>query len=131
MYGSELCQVVNLLDYFISNDSGLAEYFSTLHDSVTYCSDFVHALDYGSFACCENFNNLFKSLGVSGEGAVGFVNLACVGSVLDVTVDTDSFSVTLSENLFICHFDELVLEGRTACVDYENVHFQNSFQGYK
>ena len=88
MYGSELCKVVNLLDNFVSNESCLVEYFRTLHDSVTYSGDFVHALDNSSVACCENFNNLFKSFCVSGECAVSFIYSAVESSVLDVTVDS-------------------------------------------
>ena len=44
------------------------------------------------------------------------------GAVLKVTVEADTLAKALSHYRLGLHVDELVLQGRTACVDYKNFH---------
>ena len=50
------------------------------------------------------------------------------GFVADVAVDADSFAKTLCDNFFGVHLDELVFEGRAACVDNKYFHFSEYLQ---
>ena len=107
---SELTEFIDLINNLISNENGLIKNISALHDSVTYSRYFVHTVNYLCVACCKGFNKLHKSLGMRRERTVSTEFSAVVCLVGNVTVNSDSVAVTLSNNAFIVHVDELILE---------------------
>ena len=117
MYRSELTEFIDLVDNFVSNENRLVEYVSTLYYTVTYSRDLVHAVDYLSVALCESFNELHESFCMCGESAVLIESSAIACFMSDMTVDTDSVTVSLSDNTLIIHIDELILKRRASCIN--------------
>jgi hypothetical protein len=56
-----------------------------------------------------------------GHGFVGFV-FALFRFVFQLAVDADAFTEALGQRFFAVHVQQLVFKGRTAAVDYKNVH---------
>ena len=48
-------------------------------------------------------------------------------AVLEVPADADALAEALGKNLFGFHIDQLVFQGRAACVDHKNFHVAFSF----
>ena len=39
------------------------------------------------------------------------------------TINTNSLAQALSQNSLVVHVEELILQGRAARIDYQNIHF--------
>ena len=110
MNGSELTELIDLLDNFVCNEYGLIENVSTLYYTVTYSRDLIHAVDNLCVSCSESLNKLHESFCMCGEAAILIKSLSVESLVGDVAVDTDTVAVALCDNTLIIHVDELIFE---------------------
>lgn len=67
MYGSQLLQIVDLLDDLISHQNRLVENLGALDDPVAYGGDLVHALDDGSVSLGQDIYQLHEGFCMGGE----------------------------------------------------------------
>ena len=108
VYGSELAELVYLVDDLVGNEHGLVEYVSALYYTVTNSGYLVHAVYHLSGALCESLNELHECLCVGGESAV-LVESSAVGSLVsDMTVNADTLAKPLCQYLLLFTVDQLI-----------------------
>ena len=90
---------------------------------MAHSGDLGDGVDDLAFAGGQDFDDLGKSLGVGGEIAVCLCVDAGIGLVGDKTAfDADALAVALGNDVLIFHVDELILHGRTSCIDDQDFH---------
>ena len=114
----------DFVDYRVIYKHRLVKVRTALHNSVTYSGNLGQIADCTVFGIYECIFNSLKSLSVIKHlcFAVDFFAVGCF-KTNESTVLTDSFTVTLCENCLVVSINKLVLERGTACVDYENFHY--------
>ena len=100
-----------------------------MNDAVTDSVDLLHGCDDAILGAGELVDDCGNSLGVGGHCKilVEYGLAAYQRAVLEVTVDTDALAKALSHDRLGLHVDELVLQGRAACVDNKNFHSKFPF----
>ena len=113
----------DIVDNFIGDQGGYLILLAAVENTVTDSGNLIDVGDYCELAGCESAYQLFKSI-LMGCKRFVFLYGTTVGDLMgDDAVNTDTLNVTLCNNRFICHVDELILKGGTSCIDYQNFHF--------
>jgi len=104
---------------------GGGKFLAAVDQTMADCVYFLHGGHHTVFGAGELVDDCGNGLGVSGHGHV-LIELGLAahkGSVLQMAVDAYALAQTLGQNFLRFHVDELILEGRTACVDNKYLHF--------
>ena len=108
---SKVAAELKLSENFVSEKNGLKEVRTAVDYSVTDSFYLVHIGDNACFGVCEVLYDYLCSDSVVGHGIFSLDFFAVFAfSVLNATVDTDSFADTFSENGFCSGIKELILE---------------------
>ena len=119
---SQGAQLFISLDQFFGDQCALAELLAAVDAAVADGADLADIVDDLAFAGSHHLNDLFKSLGVGGEGSGDFP-LAAANLVGDAAAfHADTLAQALAQHLLAIHIDELILQGRGAAVDNQNFH---------
>ena len=129
----DVCRVVQgsegsaLLERFhncIVDAHGGSKLLAAVNDAVADSVDLLHGGDNAVLGAGELVDNSRNCLCVGGHCniLIKYGLAAYQGAVLKVTVEADTLAKALSHYRLGLHVDELVLQGRTACVDYKNFH---------
>ena len=90
---------------------------------MAHSGDLGDGVDDLAFAGGQDFDDLGKGFGMGGEVAILFFADAGVGLIGDETsFDADALAVALGNDVLIFHVDELLLHGRTSCIDDQDFH---------
>ena len=95
-----------------------------MNDAVADSVDLLHGGYNAVLGVGKLVDNSGNRLGMGGHCniLIKYGLAAYQGAVLKVTVEADTLAKALSHYRLGLHVDELVLQGRTACVDYKNYH---------
>ncbi len=134
----DVCWVVQgseggaLLESFhdgIVDAHGGSELLAAVNDAVTDGVDLLHGCDNAVLGAGELVDDGCYCLGMGGhcDVLVEYGLAADQRGVLEVTVKADALAQTLSHDRLGLHVDQLILQGRAACVDNKNFHSKFPF----
>ena len=119
-------QRVALLDGghdLVGDEHGGGELLTAVNHTVAHRVDLVHGGDHAVLLVHQSVEHGLDGLRVGGHGHVGlFDGLLAGGLVGELAVDADALTQTLGQNLLSLRIEQLILQGRTAGVDYQNIH---------
>ena len=116
--GREVTAELELFEDFVVEKHGFKEVGAAMDDAVADAFDLVHVRDDARLRIGEVFDDDFGRDGVVGHRDVRLDLFAVLTlAVFDASVDADSLADTLRENGFRGGVEELVLQGRRACID--------------
>ena len=109
--------------HVVVDDHGLGELLAAMEHPMAHRVDLVHALHHADILVRQGFQHhadglgmilhvLFKHVGILARGLVGQLR----------AVDADALAKPLGDNRAAVHVDELILQGRAACVDDQYLH---------
>ena len=90
--------------------------------TVAHRSDLLHAVDHMALAAYHLVQDHIESILVGEKLGVLFHRIAPGGLIAVLAVDADALADALAQNRFVFHADQLILEGRAARIDYQNIH---------
>ena len=114
---------LNGIQHVVVDDHGLGELFAAMEHPMAHRVDFVHAFHHADVLVRQGFQHhadglgvilhvLFKHMGILARRFVGQLG----------AVDADALAKALSDDRAAVHVDELILQGRAACVDDQYLH---------
>ena len=112
------------LHHIVGDADGGGELLPAVDDPVTHRVDLLHGVDHAVLGAGQLVDDGGNGLGVGGHGHVLVEDLLALHQrgVLQVAVDADALAETLGQHGLGLHINELILQGRAACVDDENFH---------
>ena len=122
MEGAQGDAVLNGLDAGIVDDAGVGELHAAVQDPMAHGINFVHGLDDAVHGINQNVQNGRNGLGMGGHGDV-LDDLLVTDLVGQAAVDVNTLTQALGGHGPGLRVHELILQGRTAGVDDQNVHF--------
>ena len=105
------------------DDAGGDELVAAVQDAVADGVDLLDGLDHAVLRIDQDGQDGFDCLGMGGHRNIAH-DLDVLGRNLmgQTAVDVDPLTQTLGEDLAGFRVHELILQGRAACIDNENVH---------
>ena len=104
------------------DDDGVGELLAAVNDTVAHGVDLGHIFDDTVVVVGQDLHDQLDGGLVVGHVTVCVVHITAGGGVLDVAVDADALAQALSQNVFGIGVQQLILQGRAACVDDQNFH---------
>ena len=129
-------QAFDALDHLFVYQHGLAEQRPALHHAVADGGYLVQAFQHAVLRIDQSVLDLLEGGGMILHIHVLMQLSAVLRFVGEHTrLHADPFTVSLAQHLFGIHIDQLILQRRAACVDYENFHvlplpFQNHSRAF-
>ena len=117
--------VLNGLHHIVGDEDGLVEGLAAVHHAVTHSVDLLHGADDAVLSVHQSVQHGLDGLGMGGHGDVdGVQHLLALhlGLVGELAVDADALAQALGQQSTGLGIQQLILQGRTAGVDDENVH---------
>ena len=100
----------------------MGELLAAVNDTVAHGVDLGHIFDDTVVVVGQDLHDQLDGGLVVGHVTVCVVHITAGGGVLDVAVDADALAQALSQNVFGIGVQQLILQGRAACVDDQNFH---------
>ena len=131
--GSQRDALPDTLHNSAVNQHGVGELLAAVHHAVAHSVDLGHILDHTVVVVGQNLHDQLDGGLVVGHVAVSVVDVLVGGGMLDVAVNADALAQALGQNFLGIRVQQLILQGRAACVDNQNFHgnlhsLQYSFQ---
>ena len=117
--------VLQSLHDLIGDEDGAGKGLAAVHHAVTHSVDLLHGADHAVLFIHQCVQHGLNGFGVGGHGHIHSVQglLALhLGLVGELAVDADALAQALGQQHAGLGVEQLILQGRTACVDDENVH---------
>ena len=124
----ERCQgdaVLQSLHDLVGDEDGLVEGLAAVHHAVTHSVDLLHGADDTVVLVHQSVQHGLDGLGMGGHGHIdGVQDLLALhlGLVGELAVDADALAQALGQQRAGLGIEQLILQGRAASVDDENVH---------
>ena len=112
----------NGLDDLIIDDAGVGELHAAVEHAVTNGIDLVNRLDHTINRIDQDLQNSLNRLGMAGHGNVLY-NLLVPHLMGQAAIDINTLTQALGGNIAGFGIHQLVLQGRTASIDNQNVHW--------
>ena len=122
MEGSKAVQTLNGLNNFLGDKNGLGKLFAAMYQTMTNGIDFIHALYNADLGIGKGIDYQLDGIGMILKGIGKLNRLPAGGLVGHCAVNADTLAQTFGDNITALGIHELILEGRTACVDNQNLH---------
>ena len=109
----------------IGDEDGLGELLATMHHAVAHSVDLLHGADHAVVGVHQSVQHSLNGLGMGGHGHVNGVLLFLTGDlglVGELAVDADALAQALGQQVAGLGIQKLILQGRAASVDDENIH---------
>ena len=129
----QVCRVVqrsqrnaslDCLDNFIIDEDGISKVLAAVYDTMTNSINFGHGLDNAPLLVNQDVDDSADCIGMILHRNVCLVLFFLVRvGVGQTTINTNSLAQALSQNSLVVHVEELILQGRAARIDYQNIHF--------
>ena len=113
---------LDCLDNFVGDQNRICEVLAAVYDTVTNCVDLGHVLDNAPLLVEQDINNCLDCVGMSAHRHVCLILLVRAALMGQLAVDADSLTETLCQNGLGIHVEQLILQGRTACVNNQYFH---------
>ena len=110
------------LDNLVVDDAGVGELHAAVQHAVAHGIDLVNGLDHAVNRVNQDVQHRGNGLGMGGHGNV-FDNLLVAHLVGQTAVNVDTLAQALGSDVPGLGVHQLVLQGRTAGVDNQNVHW--------
>ena len=117
--------VLNGLHHFVGDEDGLVEGLTAVHHAVANSVDLLHGADDAVLSVHQGVQHGLDGLGMSGHSNINGVQhlLALhLGLVGELAVDADALAQALGQQVAGLGIQKLILQGRAASVDDENIH---------
>ena len=115
--------VLDSLEDLLGDDNAVREELAAVYNAVTYCVDLAHRGDDTLFRIEQNVDNRLDRFLVSRHCDVELeLLIGLVAGVGQHTVDADALAQALRHYLARLGVEQLVLQRRTASVDYQYFH---------
>ena len=122
----ERSQGVALLNgghYLIGDEHALGKLLAAVNHTVAHCIDLLHRADHAVLRVHQSVEHGLDGLGVGGHGHVGlFDGLLAVRLVGKLAVNANTLAQALGQHLLRLGVEQLILQGRAAGVDDQNIH---------
>ena len=119
---SKLSQIIDGVDDFIVDQSGYLVDLTSVENTVSDGDDLFYIVNDLSFAGCKLGNDFKERFLVGGEGDFFDDCRAACHLMCDQAADADPFTVSLCDDAFVIHFDQLVFQAAGTRVDDQNFH---------
>ena len=123
--GSQGNAVLNSFQHIVGDEDGLVEGLAAMNHPVSHRADLLHGPDDAVGAVHQGVQHGLNGLGVGGHGHVHGVQsrLALhLGLVGELAVNADALAQALGQQAAGLRIQQLILQGRAARVDNQNVH---------
>ena len=117
--------VLQGLHDLVGDEDGGVERLAAVHHPVAHSVDLLHGADHAVLGVHQRVEHGLDGFGVGGHGHVhGVQGLLALhlGLIGELAVDADALAQALGQQHAGFRVEQLILQGRTACVDDENVH---------
>ena len=117
--------VLQSLHDLVGDEDGAGKGLAAVHHAVTHSVDLLHGADHAVLFIHQRVQHGLNGLGVGRHGHIhGVQGLLALhlGLVGELAVDADALAQALGQQHAGLGVEQLILQGRTACVDDENVH---------
>ena len=111
MQGSKRNKAFDILDNLIGNEAGFLEDRAALDYTVTYGCDLAEVFNYADLFVSQCILYLHECLCMVIHRYVGFIFSAVSSGMLEMTVDTYTFTVTLCKGAFVAQIHGRILPG--------------------
>ena len=110
------------LHHVLVDDHGMGELLTAVDHTVAHRVDLGHVLDDAVVVVGQDLHDQLDGGLVVGHVTVGVVDVLTGGGVLDVAVQADALAQALGQNFLGIGVQQLILQGRAACIDDQNFH---------
>ena len=100
----------------------MGELLTAVDHTVTHCVNLRHVFDDTVVVVGEHFHHQLDGSLMVGHITVGVIDILTGGGVLDVAVQADALAQALGQNFLGIGVQQLILQGRAACVDDQYLH---------
>ena len=117
--------VLQSLHDLVGDEDGLVESLTAVHHAVTHGVDLLHGTDDAVLGVHQGVQHGLDGLGMGGHGHIDSVQdlfALHLGLIGEFAVDADALAQALGQQHAGLRVEQLILQGRTASVDDENVH---------
>ena len=120
--GGQRDALPDALHHVLVDDHGMGELLTAVDHTVAHRVDLGHVLDDAVVVVGQDLHDQLDGGLVVGHVTVGVVDVLTGGGVLDVAVQADALAQALGQNFLGIGVQQLILQGRAACVDDQNFH---------
>ena len=122
MQGREILDLLHERHGFRRDERGLFERLARSDNPMPHCVDLVHGRNDAALFVRQLLQNELYGDVMIGHGLFDdrFLTLCLMGEF--GAVDADSFAVSLGDDVFRFHVDELIFKGRASRIDDQNFH---------
>ena len=121
--GSQRIALLDGSHDLVGDKHGGGELLAAVNHTVAHRADLIHGSDHAVGRVHQSVEHSLDGLGVSGHGHIGLLDSLLAGGLIgELTVDTDALTQTLGQDLLSLGVEQLILQRRTAGVDYQNIH---------
>ena len=122
MQGAQRDALLDGLDDLVIDDAGVGELHAAVEHTVANGIDLVNRLDHTVNWVNQDLQNCLDCFGMAGHGDI-LHNLLVPNLVGQAAINIDTLAQALGGNIAGFRIHQLVLQGRTASIDNQNVHW--------
>ena len=121
---AQLAALLDCGDHLFVDDYRAGEFLTAVQHAVSNRGDLGKRRDHAVFLGSEGVENDLDCFRMIVHVDLKLVVLSAFHLLLEVSAcNTDTVCHTFCQQSLVLHIDQLILDGRTSCIDYENFHF--------